>query len=287
MTNLVVDLNNLTKVTRWGLKSPKSHRQKQPLVAQKIFKDVLTSIIFHAQRFSCKGIMVAADSRKNWRKDIYPQYKGKDKTEDVYLEETYEALNMLEDFFRMHTSCYMLKFPKTEGDDIIGVWCQETDEDVIILSTDTDYAQLTSDRVRLYSPVQKTFREYDDPEYELFVKCIRGDDSDNIRKAYKGLRETAIKKAWEDPLAMMNLLNDKTPDGRDFIEALEFNMKLIDLRQQPQHLRDGIYKMIKEYEPSKFDEIEGLVFLGKIGIPKSGDIFTPAANKILNQRPKF
>lgn len=284
-TNLIVDLNNITKVTRWGLKNPKSHRQKEKLVAQKIFKDVVTSVMRHAQKLKCDGIIITADSRQNWRRDIYPEYKRKDHTEDLYLEETYEALDILERFFKEQTACLFLKTPRTEADDIIGVLTQNSDQSFIILSTDMDYGQLVSEKVRLFALGKQEFVEVDDSEYFLFEKCIRGDTSDNIEKAFVGVRKTRLQAAWDDDLEMLNLINELRPDGKTVGEMIEFNAALMDLRLQPDYIRQAILRTIEKAETGSFNEIRAMQFLGEIGIPKSNDMFAGGEKYKLTKRP--
>lgn len=91
-------------------------------------------------------------------------------------------------------------------------------------------------------------------EYALFMKCIRGDKSDNIFSAYPGVREKSTKKTvgildafadrkdkgynwqtfmnstWETPLGEKKLVK----------ECYEFNKKLVDLNCIPIELKDEI-----------------------------------------------
>lgn len=101
------------------------------------------------------------------------------------------------------------------------------------------------------------------PEYELFKKIIRGDSSDNIHGAYPGVREDGsakkpgIKQAYDDRhgkgfhwnefmLQEWDKVIDAEEDGTPItekvrvIDEFNFNQKLIDLRAQPQEVKDTL-----------------------------------------------
>jgi 5'-3' exonuclease len=88
-------------------------------------------------------------------------------------------------------------------------------------------------------------------DYALFMKCIRGDKSDNIFSSYPGVREKSTKKA----IGILDAFNDRkekgynwqsfmnstweTPLGEKKIvkECYEFNKKIIDLNEIPDELK--------------------------------------------------
>lgn len=285
--NLIVDLNNMAFITRYSkLGMPKSRRQKDKDAELLIFIEAMKLILGSATKFNVDGIVIAKDSKKVWRKDIYPEYKGTSTSdEDFYYDETIYAANMVYSFFRDYTSAYCLEVPKTEADDIIAVWCQNTTEETVILSSDKDYIQLIDDRTRLYSPTQKVFRESVDSGYELFLKCIRGDKSDNIKSAYPRLRETKIKKAWEDDLEMLNLLETVIEDVK-VGDKVSFNQQLMDLTMQPDEIRDSILFEIKNYKSNKYSQIKVLKYMKENRLDKFSNIFDHK-EKPLKQSPIF
>ena len=146
----------------------------------------------------------------------------------------------------------------------------------IIISGDTDFKQLVNANTSLYTPNSASQRLYTtvgifehthkripddaltaerygktwmvdcdangepkqfDPEYELFLKCIRGDSTDNIRSAFPKVRETKIRAAYEDRggLAWNNFINSfwGKEEPRSVREQYEFNRSLIDLKMIP------------------------------------------------------
>ena len=80
-----------------------------------------------------------------------------------------------------------------------------------------------------------------EPEWELFKKCIRGDSSDNIKSAFPRVRETRMRKAWEDRggLEWNNFINETwgpEDDRQSVRKRYELNQKLVDLTKQPEHI---------------------------------------------------
>lgn len=262
--NLLVDLNNTAFTARFsmGLPQPVGKKRKELYVKEKIFKDCLGTIMFHAAKLGATGLVAVSDSKNVWRKDIYEIYKSnKDPSEDVYFNDVIGAIDMLIEFISLNTSSYHISVPRCEGDDIIGYWCLNSyGVQNIIMSSDTDYIQLLSENTQLYSPNQNKFRTAEDPQYELFLKCIRGDRSDAIESAFPKVRESRIKSAWGDDVALLNFLNEKRSDGRTVGDVIDLNMQIIDLSCQPMHIQKSIDDAIVNYKAAKFDEIKALRF---------------------------
>lgn len=255
--NLYVDVNNLAFITRFSrVQTPRSRTRKDPFAKDLIFVEMLRAIVSQAMRNMCTGVVLAMESRRVWRKDIYKLYKAKDvEDEDIYYQETLDACEMLYDFICKHTAAMALRVDRTEGDDIIGVLISNSSGvKNVILSSDTDYTQLLDENTKLYSLPQKKYRESEDPAYDLFLKCMRGDRSDAVESAFKGIRETKLKKAWTDKVDMLNLLNTKRPDNRTVEEVLSLNYQLIDLTMQPDWVKENIIAARDSFVSGKFNQ---------------------------------
>ena len=99
-----------------------------------------------------------------------------------------------------------------------------------------------------------------DPEYELFKKIIRGDSSDNIMSAKPGVRENGsskkpgIKEAYDDrhgrgydwTMFMQDEWEDHEGNMIKVQDAYKKNLQLIDLRAQPQEIKDLLDSVILE-----------------------------------------
>lgn len=99
-----------------------------------------------------------------------------------------------------------------------------------------------------------------DPEYELFKKIIRGDASDNIMSANPGVREKGSSKKP----GILEAYNDRKGRGFDWnnfmlqtwidhdgntvrvLDAYKRNQQLIDLRAQPEEIKDLLDATIVE-----------------------------------------
>lgn len=191
------------------------------------------------KKFDADHIVIALEGR-SWRKDLYPAYKAQRKLKEVLKTEKeilddkkyFSAMDEFADFLENKTNVTVLKNGNAEADDLIARWIQLHPEDTnIICSSDGDYYQLLSDKVKIFNAMQsltitldgvyddlwkpakkqvsksiktstgnrKTIKEkveipVPNPKYELFKKIVRGDVSDNIPSAYPKVREKGTLK---------------------------------------------------------------------------------------------
>jgi len=285
--NLLVDANNFVFSLRHTKLKPGGAKQK--FVKEFLFLESLSSLIKHAKMLKADSIVICSDSAKVWRRDIYPDYKANHtgSIDDIYFSDTIDATNMLTWFLKNLTASYTLSHPRCEADDVIAVWCQESrNVENVILSTDKDFIQLIDERTTLYSPVQAVFRETEDAGFDLFVKCIRGDAGDNVRSSFPRVRMDRLKKAWDDDLEMLNLLETVRPDGVKVGDALSQNISLIDLSQQPDYIRDGILLEIESFVPNSFSLVKAMKFLGDNHLKERRDILD-GSERIFRTAPVF
>jgi hypothetical protein len=104
------------------------------------------------------------------------------------------------------------------------------------------------------------YKLLEDPAYLLFKKIIRGDATDNVFSAYPGVREkgsknsVGIREAFEDRTKQgfhwNNFLLQRWVDHEGVEHRVkddyERNKALIDLRSQPQEIKDAVDTVIKE-----------------------------------------
>lgn len=185
-------------------------------------------------------------------------------------------------FISEKTNVSVLRHERAEADDMIARFIHLHPSDThYIISTDTDYHQLITENVKQYNGVtgelatlggffkengkpvldkEKNPKLLEDPEYLLFKKLIRGDSSDNVFPAYPGVREVGsknkvgIKEAFEDRHKMGFNYNNfmlqryTDHDGNEVRvkDAFERNKTLIDLKAQPQDIKDAVDQRIRE-----------------------------------------
>ena len=228
---------------------------------------------------------------RSWRKDYYEPYKKNrivdtqsqteaEVEENKMFWETYEKFTT---FLRERTNVSVLRDPKAEADDLIARFIHlHPDDEHFIISSDTDYIQLITDKVKQYNGVTGqliTLEGYfddkgrivkdkktsepkllGDPQYILFEKCMRGDATDNVFSAYPGVRSKgSTKKA-----GLMEAYADRTKRGYTWNNMMlqrwvdhnevehrvrddyERNRVLIDLTCQPDDVKLSVDTHIRE-----------------------------------------
>jgi 5'-3' exonuclease len=250
------------------------------------FHITLNSIRKAWQQFNGTHVIFCLEGR-SWRKDFYAPYKAQRAearaahTEREADEERvfWEAFDTFKEFVTEKTNCTVLQNPQLEADDLIAGWIQSHPQDNhVIISTDTDFAQLIASNVKQYNGVMETTITHEgyfddkgksiidkktqepkaapNPEWQLFEKCMRGDTSDNVFSAYPGVRTKGTSKkvglleAFEDRKSkgynwnnlMLQRWSDHNGIEHRVLEDYERNRRLIDLSHQP----DNIKQIIKE-----------------------------------------
>ena len=199
--------------------------------------------------------------------------------ENKMFWETYDVFTQ---FLREKTNCSVLRHPEAEADDVIARFIDlHPNDSHVIVSSDSDYLQLISDTVHQYNGVTNELITLDGyfkdngkqvlnkdktpkllegtPEYLLFKKIIRGDGGDNVFSAYPGVREKGTKnsvgilEAYEDRNAqgykwnnfMLQRWTDHNEVEHRVKDRYELNKTLIDLRAQPQDIKDKVDAMIR------------------------------------------
>ena len=189
----------------------------------------------------------------------------------------FDAYNDLIKFLDKRSNCTVLQVEGAEGDDVIAHWTQmHPSDEHIIVSSDSDFIQLISPTVSLYNGVTKILTTnnamYDEkgqmvvdsktkeikppvePAWELFFKCIRGDTGDNVFSAFPGARlngtknNVGIREAFDDRVSqgynwnnfMLQRWLDHRQEEHKVHEDYDRNVTLIDLTQQPDHIRESM-----------------------------------------------
>jgi 5'-3' exonuclease len=272
--------------------------------------------IHKAQRDLGGDHVVICLEGRSWRKDFYPPYKrnrsaaretmtAEESEEDKLFYETYDEMNK---FFREKTACTVLRHPQGEADDMIARWIAlHPDDEHIIISSDSDFHQLISERVTQFNGVtgewtnlhgvfndkmkpvkdKKTGEQKSigDPKFVLFEKCMRGDPTDNVFSAYPGVRTKGTKnkvgltEAYSDMgkkgYAWNNIMLQRWTDHDNVehrvLDDYERNVKLIDLTAQPDDIKaafDAEIKHLVNVEVPSQIGTQLLKFCGKYDLVK-------------------
>lgn len=254
------------------------------------FHITLNSIRKTWQQFQGSHVVFCLEGR-SWRKDFYEPYKRNRQEARAALNEReqeedkifWEAFDTLKNFITDKTNCTILQHPQLEADDLIAGWIQHhPNHNHVIISTDSDFAQLIAPNVKQYNGIQECTITHEgyfndngtpvidkktklpkaapDPKWLLFEKCMRGDTSDNVFSAYPGVRTKSTKnkvgltEAFSDRLskgfAWNNLMLQRWSDHlgveHRVLDDYERNRRLIDLTHQPDHIKEIINTTITQ-----------------------------------------
>lgn len=230
-------------------------------------------------------VVFCLEGGNNWRKRFYEPYKKpraeqRQQRSESEIEEDelfFEVFNEFAKYIHEYTNCSVIAAPGAEADDVIARWIAMHPEDEhVILSSDTDYYQLLTDKVTQFNGItghlitldgvfddrnkpvinKKTNEPttIETPDWILFEKCMRGDKSDNVFSAYPGVRtkgtksKTGLREAYADRdkkgYNWNNLMLQKWVDHNDrehrVLDDYERNRVLIDLTMQPQEIKDAV-----------------------------------------------
>lgn len=150
---------------------------------------VLNSLRSYVRQFKDKygNIIICCDSKKYWRRDVFPLYKAnRKKARDESGHDwtlIFETLNKVRDELKENFPYKVIEVEGAEADDIIAVLAGRlaASEEVLILSSDKDFVQLQKyDNVTQYSPILKRFVKTDDPLLYVKEHIIKGDRGDGI-----------------------------------------------------------------------------------------------------------
>ena len=259
----------------------------------------LNSIKKAWQDFKGTHVVFCLEGR-SWRKDFYEPYKrnrqvARDALTPREAEEDkvfWEIFDEFKDFVTTKTNCTVLQNPMLEADDLIAGWIQShPDDNHVIISTDGDFAQLISPRVRQYNGVANmtiTHEGYFDdkgkevldkktkqpkpapnPQWQLFEKCMRGDTSDNVFSAYPGVRvkgtknKVGLQEAFEDKNTKgynwNNLMLQRWVDHNGVehrvLDDYQRNVTLCDLTAQPENIRAVIDDAVNSVETKDVTQV--------------------------------
>ena len=156
------------------------------------------------------------------RLELAPDYKGQRvyNDKDGFNEQRKEIINIMKEFYPIQT----IKHEDYECDDVIGHLAEtlKKENNITIISSDTDFIQCIDENVQLYNPVRKKFLESPDYDYVLW-KSLKGDAADNII-GFTGIGDKKAQKLCNSNDALNSFLLES---GRK--EKLEHNITMIKL----------------------------------------------------------
>jgi len=278
----------------------------------------LASVHKAVRDFGADHVVICQEGR-SWRKDFYEPYKANRKVARAALTEAeqeedalfWEAFDDMGKFLIERTACSVMRCPVAEADDLIARWIyNHPNDEHVIISSDTDFRQLITDRVTQFNGITnehytldgvfndkgkpvidkktKLPKVIEDPQWLLFEKCIRGDTSDNVFSAYPGVR----KKGSKNKVGMLEAFADKDAKGYNWnnlmlqrwvdhngeehrvIDDYKRNVHLIDLTAQPNNIKievDNVIKSTVKIKPPSQVGTHFMRFCGKYELTRISD----------------
>ena len=203
------------------------------------------------EEFSPDLVYFPLDGRPTKRLAAYKDYKGTRKIETTdpeeiaYWESFHRQKRIIIDSLQKNYPVITVYHPDNECDDLVLYLIEKYhhDDESIILSSDTDFIQILNlypDKVKLYNPVSKVYRDNTDYDYVAW-KAMVGDKSDNI-PGVKGIgKKTATKilstegelnRRMENPIFKSGFIKSydliKFLDLNDEEEGIEFTKAKLD-----------------------------------------------------------
>lgn len=234
---------------------------------------VLNTIRSHKVKFQREfgDVVIACDSKKYWRKQHFPYYKGNRKKA---REESgfnwpliFDTINLLKEEIKAVFPYKVIEVEGAEADDVIATlveWSStnnlkqsglfEEPENLLIISGDHDFIQLQKHKhVKQFSPIQKKFVKADTtPEKYVLEHIIKGDKGDGVPNVLtsddaiiKGERQRPVStkkmNEWVDNPASM-------PTDVIFQRNFDRNKLLVDFTSIPSDLKTQIINTFTNYE---------------------------------------
>ena len=260
---ILIDLNQVCIANI--LQEVKSIKKIEPLLVKHM---ILSTLLFYRKKFKDRygELVICCDSKKSWRKDVFPFYKANRKANrekhPVDWNGIFEVINSLTDDLVNHFPYSVIRVDQAEADDIIGTLAKNhyRDEKIMIISSDKDFLQLQKYfNVEQFSPTQKKMLVSKDPNGYLREHIMKGDRGDGIPnflsdddtfvtdKRSKKVLSTKLK-AWVglDPYEFCN---------EKMLRGYKRNEQLVDLAHTPVDIKQKIVDQYKEYEYNQRDKL--------------------------------
>ena len=215
---------------------------------------ILNSLRMYRSKHHAKfgELVICTDGMKNWRYDVYPNYKfkRKDARKESKMDwgELFRITNMVLDEIEENFPYKVVRHEKCEADDIIAALCENTQEfgnyeDVLIVSSDKDFVQLQKhSNINQYSPMKKRMIVEKTPRKQLMELILKGDQADGVPNVLsgdnvfvEGIRQTPLRKK-----IIEELINDPKAHGEEIYRNYLRNRKLIDLTETPSPVKQEI-----------------------------------------------
>lgn len=260
---ILIDLNQVCIAN--VLQEVKQLKKIEPLLVKHM---ILSTLLFYRKKFKDQygELVICCDSKRSWRKDVFPFYKANRKTnrqkDDIDWSGIFEVINSLTDDLVNHFPYSVIQVDQAEADDIIGTLVKNyyREGKIMIVSSDKDFLQLQKYyNVYQYSPIQKKNLEISNPNEYIKEHIMKGDRGDGIPNFLSDddtfVTDKRSKKILKTKLeAWKNLCPTEFCDEKMY-RGWKRNEQLVDLAHTPADIKQKIVDQYDTYEYNQRDKL--------------------------------
>ena len=260
---ILIDLNQVCIANI--LQEIKQLKKIEPLLVKHM---ILSTLLFYRRKFRDQygDLVICCDSKKSWRKDIFPFYKANRKStrakDDIDWNGIFEVINSITQDLKSKFPYAVISIDQAEADDIIGVLAKNyyRNEKIMIVSSDKDFLQLQKYySVEQYSPTQKKLLQSNSPYQYLKEHIMKGDRGDGIPNFLSDddtyVTDKRSKKILKTKLEAWKNLDPTEFCNEKMMRGWKRNQQLVDLSHTPQDIKQKIVDQYDTYEYNQRDKL--------------------------------
>ncbi len=249
---ILIDLNQITiSGLQSQIKSNKINVLNKDLCRHLILNSIRA--VVHKFKRDYGQVIICCDSRKYWRKGVFPYYKASRKKlrdqSSMDWDLVFEILGEIKEDLITHFPYKVVEVEGAEADDIIGTLVPRlaAHESILIASSDGDFKQLHKyGKVKQWNAILGAYVTSPNPQLELKEKILTGDSGDGIPNVLSnddtfvvGIRQKTLTAKKKAELMTADFEDSKHEHYRN----ISRNKLLIDLTMTPQEIKDRIVEV--------------------------------------------
>ena len=260
---IIIDLNQVCIANI--LQEIKQIKKIEPLLVKHM---ILSTLLFYRRKFKDQygDLVICCDSKRSWRKDIFPFYKANRKSnrqkDDIDWNGIFKVINSLTDDLVKQFPYAVIQVDQAEADDIIGTLVKNyyRDQKIMIVSSDKDFLQLQKYfNVDQYSPTQKKLLQSKDPNGYLREHIMKGDRGDGVPNFLSDddtfVTDKRSKKILKTKLEAWKNLDPIEFCDEKMLRGWKRNEQLVDLTHTPIDIKQKIVDKFDTYEYNRRDKL--------------------------------
>lgn len=282
ITHALVDFNALCFATFYGaiLHDDQLIDEEEKLTYFKYL--IINKLADFQHKLDSNELIICLDSN-SWRKDVFKFYKAKRAIaraeKPLETELLFKCINNIADLVKL-LNYKVIKVNGAEADDIIAVLCNKFKNDnVIIVSTDKDFQQLTASNIKLWNYRTDEVLNCQDKDRFSIELVLHGDVTDGIPNVLSD-DDTFINSEKRQKSLSKKKINEILTEGIDnysrkdtvFARNYDRNKKLIILNEEtiPTKIYEDILndyeEQSKNFKRKNIVEIRQILVQNKVNI---------------------